>query len=358
VTLINTVAGSGADTVNLSGTTAAAFPNLQEAFSNLAGDSAADQYTGADARDFVTADFTDIVATGAGNDRIEGAGSADGGAGDDLLLDAGTPSGGAGNDRIVDPLFGPMDGGPGYDSLEIDAINYSDPPALTVTVSDSSLIEAVPGAGTSTYALANLEEFAFSLPESTLPDKVDTRGWSGRTDIRTHEGNDQILGGSGADQVDAGDGNDTIDPGAGNDSVTGGEGNDSISVRDGVADIVDCGGGTDTVSADVQDVLSNCENVSIPPPDTSAITGPKKLTQGEKGVYLFGARAQEYVGANFDARIDKGPFFACASPLTIKTKKLKPGRHTLTVEAVYPAGNPDPTPSTFTFKVKAKRHHH
>jgi hypothetical protein len=46
-----------------------------------------------------------------------------------------------------------------------------------------------------------------------------------------------------------------------------------------------------------------------------------------------------------------------SSPFTVKTKKLKPGKHTLTVEAIYPAGNPDPTPSTLKFKVKAKPHH-
>ena len=46
--------------------------------------------------------------------------------------------------------------------------------------------------------------------------------------------------------------------GKGEDSVDGGTGGDSIMVKDGQRDMVNCGGGTDSVTRDSIDVLSNC----------------------------------------------------------------------------------------------------
>ena len=54
--------------------------------------------------------------------------------------------------------------------------------------------------------------------------------------------------------------------------------------------------------------------------------------------------------ATFQCKLDKGAFAPCTSP---KTYKVKPGRHTFSVEAVAPAGT-DATPATFSFKVKKK----
>jgi hypothetical protein len=56
-------------------------------------------------------------------------------------------------------------------------------------------------------------------------------------------------------------------------------------------------------------------------------------------------------GATFQCKLDKGSFAPCISP---KTYKVKKGKHTFSVEAVGPAGT-DPTPATFSFKVKKKK---
>jgi hypothetical protein len=143
-----------------------------------------------------------------------------------------------------------------------------------------------------------------------------------------------------------------VNPGGGADLVRGGDGDDTISVRDGVADAVDCGPGTDTVTADRSDVLTGCETVSLPPPETSVIVGGNKVHKNEKFVLAFAASV---ASATFECSIDAGPYKPCASPLTIKSRKLAVGRHTLSVRAVQPTGNPDPTPSTRVLKVKPKK---
>lgn len=56
---------------------------------------------------------------------------------------------------------------------------------------------------------------------------------------------------------------DVITPGAGADTVSAGAGDDTIHARDGVADHIDCGTGTDTVVADRVDTLIGCENVDL-----------------------------------------------------------------------------------------------
>ena len=98
-------------------------------------------------------------------------------------------------------------------------------------------------------------------------------------------------------------------------------------------------------------------------PDTGAIKGPKRIKPGKKGKFAFTGPA----GATYECRVDetrhqqngakgkKGkkpvPWKACTSPYKVKTKKLKPGKHTVYVRAVQ-FGLTDPTPSARKFKVK------
>jgi hypothetical protein len=119
--------------------------------------------------------------------------------------------------------------------------------------------------------------------------------------------------------------------------------------------VVECGPGNDTVTADRADVLSGCENVALPAPETSRIDGPTKVTTGTKAFFTFAASA---AGATFECQVDAGAYKPCASPFKLKTKKLKTKtkKHTLSVRAVQPVGNADPTPSTFKFKVVAPKH--
>jgi len=46
-----------------------------------------------------------------------------------------------------------------------------------------------------------------------------------------------------------------VSGGAGSDTVSGGPGNDTINARDGAADSINCGTGTDTVRLDPEDTV-------------------------------------------------------------------------------------------------------
>jgi hypothetical protein len=90
------------------------------------------------------------------------------------------------------------------------------------------------------------------------------------------------------------------------------------------------------------------------PPQTTIGKGPKKQTAATKAKFTFSSEA----GATFTCRLDKKSAKSCTSPY--KVKKLKPGKHKLTVTAKDAAGNTDPSPAVFTWKVvkrKPKPHH-
>jgi Ca2+-binding RTX toxin-like protein len=92
------------------------------------------------------------------------------------------------------------------------------------------------------------------------------RGKAGADRLDGGKGADNLNGGPGNDTVNGGPGNDTLDGGAGIDHLLGGPGRDTIKVRDGVRDFIGCGGGVDTVIADLLDsVPSDCESVTRPP---------------------------------------------------------------------------------------------
>jgi Ca2+-binding RTX toxin-like protein len=341
----------GSDTVNLTNAKTA-FPALTTTQVNVM-DAGSDFVVGSAGRDEISADFLDTVSSGAGNDRVDGGLTVDGGDGDDVLADgSGSVQGGPGNDRIIDTASGPLDGGPGEDSVELDFTDSVTDLGVTLAIADNGMTISAPTLPPTFVVASNLEQWIITMVEGVSADTLDSRTYSGRMVWRGLGGNDTFLGGAGPDYVDAGNGNDSITPGGGSDAVHAGEGNDVVSVRDGVGDVVDCGGGTDSVTADRSDTLSNCESVSLPAPETDKIAGPKKLVKGEKATFTFGSPTS---GAAFECQVDKGAFKACSSPFKVKTKKLKTGKHTLTVRAVQPAGNADPTPSAFTFKVVAKK---
>ena len=53
-------------------------------------------------------------------------------------------------------------------------------------------------------------------------------------------------------------------------------------------------------------------------PDTSKVTGPKKLVQGSTASFAFSSTA---AGATFECRLDKGAFRTCSSPFKVVGKK-------------------------------------
>jgi Ca2+-binding RTX toxin-like protein len=333
-------AHGGADTVNLGGVTLLAFPALRQTSIDVE-DASADSVTGSEARDVVDADLRDDVSTGVGDDWVAGAGSASGGPGNDTLRAiGGSVQGGPGDDLIVTPGSGPLDGGSGFDTVVVDYSIFTLEQTVGLAITDTSI--------NGSTATDGIEQYDITTSDGDRADTVDSRSYSGRVTFHGRAGGDTFVGGPGADVADVGSGNDLVDPGPGSDFVLGGDGDDTVSVRDGFADVVECGPGADSVTADRVDVLSGCENVALPAPDTGRIEGPTKVTKGTKAFFTFAASV---AGATFECLVDTAAFKACASPFKVKSKKLKAGRHTLSVRAVQPAGNADATPSTFRFKV-------
>jgi Ca2+-binding RTX toxin-like protein len=87
-------------------------------------------------------------------------------------------------------------------------------------------------------------------------------GSAGNDRLSGAAGNDVLSGGEGADLILGGAGRDSINGGKGADRIDAGAGNDTINVRDGQKDVVSCGLGRDSVTADKKDVLRGCERVS------------------------------------------------------------------------------------------------
>ena len=87
------------------------------------------------------------------------------------------------------------------------------------------------------------------------------------------------------------------------------------------------------------------------PPDTRITKSPKRKTKKKKAKFEFTGSDARAV-ASFECRIDKDPFTACTAPFKDRVKK---GRHHFEVRAIDAAGNVDPTPATFDWKVKKKK---
>jgi len=251
----------GSSTVNLGGLTLLSFPQLWET-SVQVDDGFIDSVTGSEVRDVVHADLVDDVSTGIGDDWVEGAGSASSGEGNDTLRRVSSVQAGSGDDLIVNPGGGPLDGGTGFDTLVYDSSTSTSQQSIVLTLTDTSINN---GAVTT----SSIEAYDVTASDGEKADSINSQGYSGRVTFRGRAGVDTFAGGPGADVADLGAGNDVAVPGPGSDFVVAGDGDDTASVRDGFGDVVECGPGIDTVTADRADILSGCENVSLPAPETS-----------------------------------------------------------------------------------------
>ncbi len=82
------------------------------------------------------------------------------------------------------------------------------------------------------------------------------------------------------------------------------------------------------------------------PPETEITKEPKKKSEKTKAKFKFTANEQ---GSKFECKLDRGKFKGCGSPKTYKN--LDPGKHKFSVFATDAAGNVDPSPATYRFKV-------
>jgi len=326
--------GAGADAVDLSGITAADFPDLTEVRVIDEDDVAVDLFTGSAVDDVFLVGGGDEVDAGPGDDVIAGGSRVDAGPGNDVLFEAGGSDGafgGPGDDRFVQTLaIGGNDGGSGYDVMQVDLDRASGIlDGLVLELTAAQLLIAAGGEEQSVF-VAGFEEFHVHM----------ARGEDQTFDASAFPGRLFYYGARTADAVIGSDSEDLISTGTGDDTVM---------ARDGAFDLVDCGDGVDHAVADAIDRVVNCETVDYPRPATSRIQGPRKITKGSSASYSFGSSVAESV---FQCRVDAGSWRSCASPYPVKAKgKLKKGKHTLFVRAGYPAGNWDASPAKKKIKI-------
>jgi RTX calcium-binding nonapeptide repeat (4 copies) len=182
----------------------------------------------------------DSLAPQGGNDLVEG------GDGEDFVSDGAA----SGTDNL--------DGGPGLDSL-----NYGSDGAATVDLAAGTGSKA--GTTPETDTLTGFEDLS-----------VVGGGGAGHT----------VFGTAGGNHINVGGGPDQVVPREGSDIVITQSGDDRISVRDGSADKVLCGEGTDTVEADQLDALFDCESVSI------AVVRDAAAERDPPGCTIGGVRAR------------------------------------------------------------------
>ena len=374
LTSIGITGGGGNDTIVMGEMTPAAFPALIGVGVSTA-DADADTVNGSFFGETLTGDSLDTINGGGGDDMISGANSASGGDGDDTFMEISSlASGGSGDDRFIQfTSTGGIEGGAGTDSWELD-FDQS-----TLGVGNTTVAFVIDGSGLSvdiaddgmpaqTVAASGIEQVYITLLRQGVQ-TYDGSGFPGTQHVRGVSGVDTITGGAASDVLYGGSGNDVVTGGAGVDILGGGSGDDTINSRDGFADVVSCGDGTDTVVADAVDSLSDCESVQLPPvvtppppvvvsppppapvvvPVTGAISGKKSY---EKPVVAKFGFSSATAGATFQCKLDKGAWKACTSKHKVRTAKLTVGKHKLQVRAVL-AGQVDATPSVKRFTVKA-----
>ena len=204
---IDSFGGTGADTLSAAG--AAGTGDPLDTSITFHGDGGADLLTGGAVGDSLTGD--------GGGDSLNG------GPGDDLL-----------------------DGSAGDDLLNGDA------------GSDSVRFQTATG--------GVFVDLAATGPQNTMGAGIDTV--LGVENASGTGNADTLLGNDGANALNGFTGTDNLVGRGGVDSLLGGFQDDSIGSRDGGPDLVDCGGGSDSVEADLvgTDTLTDCENTTFGAP--------------------------------------------------------------------------------------------
>jgi Ca2+-binding RTX toxin-like protein len=265
----------------------------------------------ADSAAGVTVDLGSGSATGDGNDTLTGVTNVIGSSlGDSLSGDANANvlAGGGGSDLLAGRGGADtLDGGGGTDTVDYSAA------AAGVVVDLAAGVASADGDGGSDTLVSVENVLGSSLGDSLSGD-------ANANVLAGGGGSDLLAGRGGADTLDGGGGTDTVDysaaaagvvldlasgvasadgdggsdtlvsvenvtgsslgdslsgdananvlaGGGGADNLVGGLGADTISARDGIIDTITCGGGTDSVTADRNDVTAaDCEQVQVPPP--------------------------------------------------------------------------------------------
>lgn len=324
---------------------------------------------------------TGILATGG-----EGGDSLGGRDGEDILIDglgasADTLTALGGDDALThndgaDELLG----GDGNDLF------------LSVSICDDETVVGSAGRDNSSWARftgggveANLE-----LGQAGMPAGGSAPGCSSGTldslqeieDLEGSNGEDVFYGDGGPNQLLGHKKPDAYFAGAGSDSILANSGDTELGDFD-VA--IDCGPDTDSALIDRPQfggdpVPVNCESVveadpnnfrtvtqlpPPPPPEPEELPpappvdrrAPRTALAFHPRALLFTHRrwrrvafrfASNEPGSRFRCKLDRNPYRGCTSP---RAYRLKAGRHAFRVYAIDPAGNRDPSPALFRFRV-------
>ena len=91
-----------------------------------------------------------------------------------------------------------------------------------------------------------------------------------------------------------------------------------------------------------------------PPPKDTKDTSPPQTTIAKKPRRQSAQRLAKFrfsssePGSRFECKLDKGRFKPCANPFK---RRVKPGKHRIEVRAIDKAGNADPTPARYAWRV-------
>lgn len=244
----------------------------------------------------VSGNGTDELHGGNGNDTMQSFEDEDvvrGEGGDDSVS--------AGKEEPDSNAADVVDGGPGFDQIPAVDADYGRGFDDDVSVTnDGAANDGEPGEGDN---VLSVEKLSVTADHATVVGTagnddifVDAnagliRGLGGDDKLVAYDGNDVIEGGDGNDFLEGGFGNDVLDGGAGVDQFNGDRteanviaiGNDQIRARDGNAEQVSCGIGSDTAQVDASDVVdATCETIDRdggPPPPPAKPGKPKLLTK-------------------------------------------------------------------------------
>ena len=239
----------------------------------------------------VSGNGADELLGGDGNDTMqsfEGPDTVRGEGGDDSVS--------AGKEEPDANAADVVDGGPGFDSIpDVDAdYNRGFDDNVSVTV-DSVANDGEAGEGDNVIAVEKLRVTADQATVVGSDANDDFFVEANTSTIRGLGGNDRLIAYDGHDTIEGGDGDDFLEGGFGNDTLTGGPGvdqfsgdrtesnviaigNDQIFARDGNAEQVSCGIGSDTAQVDGSDVVdTSCESVDRGPFTGSGAFGARTL---------------------------------------------------------------------------------
>ena len=200
-----------------------------------------------------------------GNDSVEA--STSGGVETSFL-------GGDGNDSFRSGIgpYGTFEGGNGNDSFMVQTYSgQSSPVALNGGPGDDRLgspqgsnttLTGGPGNDTAVGSSTGSDLSLDGQANDGIQNQAVSMIASDVENVDGGTGNDNISGDGGANELNGKGGNDHIEGGEGADKLIGDAGNDTIDARDGGADTVSCGFGSDTVDADAADTVAlDCETV-------------------------------------------------------------------------------------------------